>query len=305
MTTDKEYSEQYWRYADRQQENLLSYIYDEQENLSDEVQSILDKFKNIELSGKLNKCQVEQLHRKIKKWKADGYTDYQEMKLYLQDLGNRTRITGNEALFLYLFAALMGSYKRIIKRDITVLTSIASHVYQLAFREAYSITKRGTAREIKRKFVERTLEGPLPNGGNYYDDLYNDARYRASQLTKQTASAILQGQPLDVENTGFQKIMDGARRWQLRAVERTPTGGFAGYYDMIMSFVVGQTVVEAFMDADVTTYRFIATIDNRTTDECRGLHGKVFSMSEIKIGINAPPVYPPPHPCRSVIRPER
>ena len=85
-------------------------------------------------------------------------------------------------------------------------------------------------------------------------------------------------------------------------MQKTPEGRFAGYYDMVMGFIVGHTVVQAFMDAGVNAYRFIATIDDRTTDECRALHGKVFRMEELKLGINAPPVYPPPHPCRSVIQ---
>ena len=104
------------------------------------------------------------------------------------------------------------------------------------------------------------------------------------------------------ESEPMQAILRRQRAWQLREVQKTPEGRFAGYYDMVMGFIVGHTVVQAFMDAGVKAYRFIATIDDRTTDECRALHGKVFRMEELKLGINAPPVYPPPHPCRSVIQ---
>ena len=104
------------------------------------------------------------------------------------------------------------------------------------------------------------------------------------------------------ESEPMQAILRRQRAWQLREVQKTPEGRFAGYYDMVMGFIVGHTVVQAFIDAGVKAYRFIATIDDRTTSECRALHGKVFRMEELKLGVNAPPVYPPPHPCRSVIQ---
>ena len=116
------------------------------------------------------------------------------------------------------------------------------------------------------------------------------------------SSYIGQNKLPDIHNTEFEKIMQAQRNWQLRRTAVTSGGGFAGYYDMVMSFMVGHTVVKAFIDAGVEEYEFVATIDDRTTKECRELNGKTFKMSELKLGINAPPVYPPPHPCRSVMR---
>ncbi|MGT2715858.1 minor capsid protein [Streptococcus respiraculi] len=52
----------------------------------------------------------------------------------------------------------------------------------------------------------------------------------------------------------------------------------------------------AYEEADVEKYRFVATLDLRTSSFCRPLDGKVFKVSERKVGKN----YPPLHPwCRS------
>lgn len=61
-------------------------------------------------------------------------------------------------------------------------------------------------------------------------------------------------------------------------------------------------IAQAFRGRGVRWYQFSATVDERTTEECRSLHRKVFPMDELTIGVNAPPIYPPPPPCRSTIR---
>lgn len=51
----------------------------------------------------------------------------------------------------------------------------------------------------------------------------------------------------------------------------------------------------------IRQYVFIATIDNRTSDICKSLHGKIFSLKEYELGVTAPPLHPN---CRSVISPQ-
>lgn len=63
-----------------------------------------------------------------------------------------------------------------------------------------------------------------------------------------------------------------------------------------------KATAKAFANHGVKTYRFVATIDSRTSDICRSMHRKTFPMSEMRIGINAPPLHPN---CRSVIVPVR
>lgn len=46
-------------------------------------------------------------------------------------------------------------------------------------------------------------------------------------------------------------------------------------------------------------YKIMAVMDNRTSEICRSMNGKVFKLSEKKTGVNCPPFHPN---CRSVIK---
>ena len=57
---------------------------------------------------------------------------------------------------------------------------------------------------------------------------------------------------------------------------------------------------DAMKDSDVDQYKFVATLERRTTRICRSLDGKIFNLSDMQKGVNAPPMHPR---CRSVTVP--
>lgn len=59
---------------------------------------------------------------------------------------------------------------------------------------------------------------------------------------------------------------------------------------------------DAFEECGITRYRFLATLDRRTSKICQEMDGKDFAIGEAKAGKN----YPPMHPnCRSTVVPFR
>lgn len=292
----------FWRPIDAENRPVYRAVLRESRAIQDEAQDILNRFAGLSMMGLLPKAQVERLHRDIARWKKQGESTG-ELRLLMQDAQRRTRMRCDEAMLLYLMHAISDSYARISETDRGALLSASRIAYKRAFAEGNEITRLGAKSVPGAKFVRDTLSNnPLPTGLTYEQALAADAAYRAREITKQAVVDSSQGKELSMDSEPMQAILRRQRAWQLREVQKTPEGRFAGYYDMVMGFIVGHTVVQAFMDAGVKAYRFIATIDDRTTDECRALHGKVFRMEELKLGINAPPVYPPPHPCRSVIQ---
>ena len=67
-----------------------------------------------------------------------------------------------------------------------------------------------------------------------------------------------------------------------------------------ISRVTSEAQVDMFKQSGVKEVEFVATLDNRTSEICRFMDGKVFKVSELEIGINAPPLHPN---CRSVLVP--
>lgn len=48
----------------------------------------------------------------------------------------------------------------------------------------------------------------------------------------------------------------------------------------------------AYEEEGVECYSFLATLDGRTCEECGALDGKIFPVSEAKVGVNYPPLHP-------------
>lgn len=292
----------FWKVPDAQQGKLLSLIESEQKELSDTLQSILDQFRKTEMKGYLPKQETERLYRAIRRWEQDGY-DEGEMRLWMNDLKNRRKVRGEEAFFMFLFAAMMSYNRSVVKRGLPFLTVSAKAAYDQSFKMAHGITGRGEKKEISQKFIESALNETMPSGSDNYSALENDAHYRARQIQEQATTNMIQKTPLSMNSPEFRRIMNAQKQWQLRRTHASAAGGYAGYYDMITSFMVHTAVAQAYRDAQVAEYRFIAVIDDVTTTTCKGLNGHTFRLSEMKMGVNFPPTYPPPHPCRSITEP--
>ncbi len=67
-----------------------------------------------------------------------------------------------------------------------------------------------------------------------------------------------------------------------------------------VNYFSNQGTLEGLKAAGFTKYRFIATLDLRTSVICRKLDLKVFNIDDAEIGVNLPPLHPF---CRSVIVP--
>lgn len=66
-----------------------------------------------------------------------------------------------------------------------------------------------------------------------------------------------------------------------------------------MTAVINRAEIENAIKKGHTKFRFVATIDDKTSDVCRELNDKVFDINDLEIGVNAGPLHP--H-CRSRIK---
>ena len=296
---NKQYIAKYWQLVDLELKKLLKFTQSNRFALVDELQIIFDRFHAVELNRYINRRNLTMLHRQIDRWENQGL-NIGYGKLLMRDLKNRSRIRGDEMLFIFLLATITDNYRSISDTANKSFKRVAKSAYKNARAQAQSVTRKKSKGVVPN--VDEVLEQPMPSGQIYVPSLLNDAKYRAEQITQRARADEQQGRRTSVHNPDLQRALKAQENWQLRCTATTSEGKYAGYYDMVMSFIVGHTVAQAFIDAGVKKYQFIATVDDRTTTECKKLHLKIINMSELKLGINAPPVYPPPHPCRSVIR---
>ena len=65
-------------------------------------------------------------------------------------------------------------------------------------------------------------------------------------------------------------------------------------------WVMNEATVNNYKNNDIKEYEFMAFLDSKTSEECKRLDGKKFSIEEYKAGLNFPPLHPN---CRSCIIP--
>lgn len=121
-------------------------------------------------------------------------------------------------------------------------------------------------------------------GANYSERIWGNTQALTNELKKQLAVSLLTGrsahETAEVIEAQFGKGSQNARR-----LIRTET-----------SYFHAEMEAKAYEEADVEYYRFLATLDLRTSSICREHDGKIYKVSERITGKN----YPPMHPwCRS------
>ena len=121
-------------------------------------------------------------------------------------------------------------------------------------------------------------------GSNYSSRLWGNTDRLAKALRDELMVSFLTGRPqlatwraIDAE---FHKGQHAARR-----LVRTES-----------NYLANQGHAEAYKDSGVEKYIYVATLDMKTSEICRGLDGKRFLVKNAQPGVN----YPPMHPwCRS------
>lgn len=65
-----------------------------------------------------------------------------------------------------------------------------------------------------------------------------------------------------------------------------------------LTYIQAQSTLDKYREAGLTHYQFLAELDDRTSQECREMNGKIVKISEAVVGENIPPLHPN---CRSTI----
>jgi len=66
------------------------------------------------------------------------------------------------------------------------------------------------------------------------------------------------------------------------------------------SQIANEASFDAYKEAGIESYQYLATLDHRTSEICQDLDSKVFALSEKMVGVNFPPAHPN---CRSTTIP--
>ena len=122
------------------------------------------------------------------------------------------------------------------------------------------------------------------SGENYSERIWNSTNKLADALKEQLLVSFMTGSGVTEAAAAireeFQVSAHAARR-----LVRTET-----------NFIANQSELDAYKRLGIEEYRYIATLDTRTSDICQSLDNQVFKIDDAKAGVNLPPMHPN---CRS------
>lgn len=120
-------------------------------------------------------------------------------------------------------------------------------------------------------------------GGNYSDRIWKNTDKLANTLKEVIGSAIARGESYSKTARGIRERF-GVTQYEATRLVQTETCYFQN-----------QAEVEALKTMGIEKYKFIATLDSRTSDICRGHDKKVYNIEDAKAGENLPPLHPNPY----------
>ena len=157
------------------------------------------------------------------------------------------------------------------------------------YRGLYEIGKkrgiRSAAGVVDGKRMEAVLRTPW-SGKNYSERIWHNNAKLGETIQRNIVVAAHRGVPVSDMVRDVRERMGVGTSDATRLV-RTE-----------LNYVQNQAALDSIKDAGMTYYRFIATLDNRTTPICRSKDGEVFAVDDAEPGTNMPPLHPR---CRSII----
>lgn len=137
-----------------------------------------------------------------------------------------------------------------------------------------------------RRIVKKIIKDNW-SGARFSDRIYKEKKLLKKTLKKELKNALLNGEDKEDIILRVSKKLDISINNAKRLI------------DTELSHVIAKSEIAQGKRKGHTQYKYVAILDDRTSDECRKLNGKVFDISEAEPGVN----FPPRHVnCRSRIK---
>lgn len=263
----KSVSDIFLKYA---KDNKLTYL-EATKNLTSQ------ELKGFRMTVKQYKKEIERL-RGINPEKAD------ELLLELKTLSAKSRITRLESLTTQIDHQL-NTVAFSAERELgTLVTETYADTFKLVTTDL-GLTGVNTILPVKD--IERLMRIPW-SGENFSARIWENTEKVARITRQEIIQGFIQGvNPQKLTKSLSEKL--GANYSNAERLARTE-----------LNYALNQSTLEAYKEAKVEEYEYLAHVDEKTSDVCIGLNGKKKKVKEAVVGVN----YPPMHPrCRSTVVP--
>ena len=208
----------------------------------------------------------------------------QELLRELEAPAYRVRIEKLQNLLQQVDRVMQEVYQQEQLFDTSFFQNLCEAAY---YRSIYIVQKQTglgfSFSNISQKQIKQVLSMNW-SGKHYSQRIWKNTQELSRTLKQELLVSLLTGRT-DRETSEVIMNRCGAGAMQARRLVRTES-----------CFLSGELTARSYKECGIEKYRYLATLDLRTSKICRELDGKIFPLKDRKPGKN----YPPMHPwCRS------
>ena len=161
--------------------------------------------------------------------------------------------------------------------------------YHTVFEVQKGIGVGSRLERLNQSKVEKVISKPwAADGEDFSDRIWTNKDKLVNQLHTELTQATIRGDGLD-------KLIN-----TLSAKMNTSKSAAGRLVMTESAFFASASQRDCFSSLGVKQYEIVATLDSHTSETCQHLDGKVFKMSDFKVGVTAPPFH---CRCRSCTAP--
>ena len=243
-------------------------------------------------------------HDALKFLKGDEYKVWKkDLHDYLKEYNKLLKTAPLEAKKLYLEIETLAARSRLSHLD-SLKAQVDMEMVKLIFgvedsaKNALTSVYRDTFIEVtedlginaivSRDKIKAVLDRPW-SGANFSERLWSNTDKLAQTVKQEIVNGMIQGINLQTMTKRVSERFETAKKNDVERLLRTE-----------VNYTLNQATLDGYKEAGIEKYEFSATLDSRTSQICSELHGEVFEIKKIAVGLN----YPPMHPrCRSTTIP--
>lgn len=239
---------------------------------------------------RLSTIDVKSFQSQLREWYklAQEFGMAKEYQNYLKLLSSRvyiSRLEHLEASIRFEIEKLSANKHNDLSKlvEINYLHSYYSNYYNLssgikAGVKFEAVNKLGLENAVKTKWEQ----------GNYSSRVWNDRAKLVRTMEKLIPQSFSRGLNSNKIGDMIAKELNTSKNHG-RTLARTE-----------VNYLCNKASLDVYKIAGLKQYEYLATLDNRTSEICRGLDGFVGLVTQAEVGVN----YPPMHPnCRSTTIP--
>lgn len=150
------------------------------------------------------------------------------------------------------------------------------------YRDTYTeVTKDlGINVIVSPEKIKTVLDRPW-SGANFSERIWANTDKLAQTVKQEIVNGMIQGINLQTMTKRVSERFETAKKNDVERLLRTE-----------VNYTLNQATLDGYKEAGIEKYEFSATLDSKTSQICSELHGEVFSIKSVAVGLNYPPMHP-------------